>query len=70
MRLNRAGQSRSKSGHLHADHFLFSVDGTVNAVIGSVKAPKELEIWDDLQRSKVAKVPKEDIRAQNLAGRG
>ncbi|MBB6424524.1 AMP-binding protein [Sphingopyxis sp. JAI128] len=39
----------------------------VKATIGSVKAPKELEIWDDLPRSKVGKVLKKDIRAAKLA---
>jgi fatty-acyl-CoA synthase len=38
----------------------------VKAEIGSVKAPKELEIWDDLPRSKVGKVLKKDIRARKL----
>jgi acyl-CoA synthetase (AMP-forming)/AMP-acid ligase II len=40
---------------------------SVKAAIGSVKAPKSLEIWDDLPRSKVGKVLKKDIRAQKLA---
>jgi acyl-CoA synthetase (AMP-forming)/AMP-acid ligase II len=31
--------------------------------IGSVKAPKEIEIWDDLPRSKVGKILKNDVRA-------
>ncbi len=31
--------------------------------IGSVKAPKQVEVWDDLPRSKVGKVLKSDIRA-------
>jgi len=39
----------------------------VKAEIGSVKTPKELEIWDDLPRSKVGKVLKKDIRASKLA---
>ena len=34
--------------------------------IGSVKTPKELEIWDDLPRSKVGKVLKREIRAGKL----
>ena len=42
----------------------------VKAAIGSVKAPKELEIWDDLPRSKVGKVLKKDIRAGKLASLG
>ncbi len=39
----------------------------VKSVIGSVKAPKALEIWADLPRSKVGKVLKKDIRAQKMA---
>lgn len=37
------------------------------ARIGSVKAPKQVEIWPDLPRSKVGKVLKKDIRATVLA---
>ena len=36
----------------------------VKARIGSVKAPKQVEIWSDLPRSKVGKVLKTDIKAQ------
>ncbi len=32
--------------------------------IGSVKAPKEVHVWDDLPRSKVGKVLKTEIKAQ------
>ncbi len=32
--------------------------------IGSVKTPKQIEIWDDLPRSKVGKVLKSDLRAR------
>ncbi len=39
----------------------------VKARIGSVKAPKLVEIWPDLPRSKVGKVMKKDIRATMLA---
>jgi fatty-acyl-CoA synthase len=35
--------------------------------IGSVKAPKQVELWPDLPRSKVGKVLKADIRASLLA---
>ena len=35
--------------------------------IGSVKAPKQVEVWPDLPRSKVGKVLKADIRASLLA---
>jgi flagellar basal-body rod protein FlgB len=30
--------------------------------IGSVKAPKQVEVWDDLPRSKVGKVLKTEVR--------
>ena len=30
--------------------------------VGGVKAPKQIEVWDDLPRSKVGKVLKRDIR--------
>ncbi len=36
----------------------------VKAKIGSVKAPKQIDIWPDLPRSKVGKVLKKDIRAE------
>ena len=38
--------------------------------IGSVKAPKQVDIWPDLPRSKVGKVLKKEIRARLLAGQG
>lgn len=34
----------------------------VKARLGSVKAPKQIEVWDDLPRSKVGKVLKTDIK--------
>jgi fatty-acyl-CoA synthase len=34
----------------------------VKARLGSVKAPKQIEVWDDLPRSKVGKVLKKDIK--------
>jgi fatty-acyl-CoA synthase len=34
--------------------------------LGSVKAPKQVEVWADLPRSKVGKVLKADIRSQLL----
>jgi fatty-acyl-CoA synthase len=37
---------------------------SVKQQIGSVKAPKQIEFWPDLPRSKVGKVLKKDIRAQ------
>ena len=39
----------------------------VKARLGSVKAPKQVEIWSDLPRSKVGKVLKTEIRADLLA---
>ena len=36
----------------------------VKGQIGSVKTPKQIEVWDDLPRSKVGKVLKPDIRAR------
>jgi len=42
------------------------IQAFVKARIGSVKAPKQVEIWADLPRSKVGKVMKKDIRAALL----
>ena len=36
----------------------------VKGRIGSVKTPKQVEVWPDLPRSKVGKVLKTDIKAQ------
>jgi acyl-coenzyme A synthetase/AMP-(fatty) acid ligase len=38
----------------------------VKARVGSVKAPKQGEIWPDLPRSKVGKVLKNDIETRLL----
>ncbi|MGY4745687.1 AMP-binding enzyme [Streptomyces sp. ATMOS53] len=38
----------------------------VKARIGSVKAPKQVEVWPDLPRSKVGKVLKNEVRSQLL----
>jgi len=43
------------------------IQAFVKARIGSVKAPKLVEIWPELPRSKVGKVLKKDVRAQLLA---
>jgi len=45
------------------------IQAFVKARIGSVKAPKLVEIWPDLPRSKVGKVMKKDIRAEMLKRR-
>jgi len=41
--------------------------GFVKERIGSVKTPKQIEVWADLPRSKVGKVLKSEIRAALLA---
>jgi len=38
--------------------------GYVKERLGSVKAPKQIEVWPDLPRSKVGKVLKVDVKAQ------
>ncbi len=40
----------------------------VKEQIGSVKAPKQIEVWEDLPRSKVGKVLKTDIKARLREG--
>jgi fatty-acyl-CoA synthase len=40
------------------------VRGYVRERLGSVKAPKQVEVWPDLPRSKVGKVLKVDVKAQ------
>jgi fatty-acyl-CoA synthase len=35
----------------------------VKARIGSVKAPKQIDVWPDLPRSKVGKVLKSEVKA-------
>jgi len=42
----------------------------VKARIGSVKTPKQIEIWPDLPRSKVGKVLKTEIKSALRAGQG
>ena len=44
-----------------------AVSAFVKQRVGSVKAPKQIEVWDDLPRSKVGKVLKSEIRAKMLA---
>ena len=43
------------------------VQAFVKARIGSVKTPKQVEVWPDLPRSKVGKVLKAEIKATLLA---
>ncbi|MGV7214910.1 AMP-binding protein [Bradyrhizobium sp. UFLA05-112] len=47
-----------------------AVTAFVKARIGSVKTPKQIEVWSDLPRSKVGKVLKADVRARLLQGPG
>jgi acyl-CoA synthetase (AMP-forming)/AMP-acid ligase II len=42
------------------------VQAFVKGRIGSVKAPKQVEVWADLPRSKIGKVLKPDVRARML----
>jgi fatty-acyl-CoA synthase len=44
-----------------------TVSAFVKQRVGSVKTPKQIEVWDDLPRSKVGKVLKSEIRARMLA---
>ncbi len=46
--------------------FAHDIQAFVKARIGSVKAPKQVEVWPDLPRSKVGKVMKKDVRATLL----
>ena len=46
-----------------------AVKAFVKERIGSVKTPKQIEIWPDLPRSKVGKILKNEIRAQLLGTR-
>jgi acyl-CoA synthetase (AMP-forming)/AMP-acid ligase II len=43
-----------------------AVQAFVKERIGSVKAPKQVEVWPDLPRSKIGKVLKPEIRARLL----
>jgi len=44
------------------------IEAFVKARLGSVKAPKQVEVWADLPRSKVGKVLKRDLRNTLIAG--
>ena len=63
------GEKVSAVVQLHAGCTAKSDDlmAFVKMSIGSVKAPKQVEIWSELPRSKVGKVLKGDIRAQLTA---
>ncbi|WP_151481725.1 acyl-CoA synthetase [Streptomyces albicerus] len=53
---------------LHPDQSVTDDDvrAFVKARIGSVKAPKQVEVWPDLPRSKVGKVLKNEVRSRLL----
>jgi len=57
---------------LRPGHSLSSADLAtfVKARLGSVKAPKQVEIWSDLPRSKVGKVLKGEIKNQLVRSAG
>ncbi len=46
------------------------IEAFVKARLGSVKAPKQVEVWADLPRSRVGKVLKRDLRNTLIAGGG
>jgi fatty-acyl-CoA synthase len=47
-----------------------AVTALVKSRIGSVKAPKQIEVWSDLPRSKVGKVLKAEVRARLAEDQG
>jgi acyl-CoA synthetase (AMP-forming)/AMP-acid ligase II len=53
---------------LHAGRMIdpAEIQAFVKARIGSVKAPKQVEVWPELPRSKIGKVMKKDVRAELL----
>jgi acyl-CoA synthetase (AMP-forming)/AMP-acid ligase II len=57
---------------LHAGRSVSSAElrAFVRERVGSVKAPKQVEVWADLPRSKVGKVLKKDVREKLLALEG
>jgi fatty-acyl-CoA synthase len=47
-----------------------TVTALVKSRIGSVKTPKQIEVWSDLPRSKVGKVLKAEVRARLTQDQG
>jgi acyl-coenzyme A synthetase/AMP-(fatty) acid ligase len=47
-----------------------AVTTLVKSRIGSVKTPKQIEVWSDLPRSKVGKVLKAEVRARLTQDQG
>jgi fatty-acyl-CoA synthase len=58
------GERVTAAVQLRPDHTVTSAEliAFVKAKIGSVKTPKHIEIWDDLPRSKVGKILKNEVR--------
>jgi acyl-CoA synthetase (AMP-forming)/AMP-acid ligase II len=65
----RWGERVTAIVQLHPGHDveLDDIARFVRARLGGVKAPKQLEIWPDLPRSKVGKILKADIKRTLLA---
>jgi acyl-CoA synthetase (AMP-forming)/AMP-acid ligase II len=49
-----------------ADVTVSDIRAFVKARIGGVKAPKQVEVWPDLPRSKVGKVLKNEVKSRLL----
>ena len=60
----RSGVARCPPAAVTAD----DVRAFVRDRLGSVKAPKQVEVWPDLPRSKVGKVLKADIKSRLRPG--
>ena len=65
-RLGRAGGRRRAAGARRRSPEPDEVRAFVKARLGSVKAPKQVEVWADLPRSTVGKVLKPEIRGRLL----
>ncbi|MGF6886656.1 fatty-acyl-CoA synthase [Nocardia sp. GAS34] len=65
------GERVTAAVELRAGHEIASADiiAFVKERIGSVKAPKDIEIWSELPRSKVGKILKKEVRATMLEAR-
>jgi len=51
---------------LHPGHEVTAeeIKSFVKARVGSVKTPKQVEVWDDLPRSRVGKVLKTEVKSR------
>jgi len=67
-RAEAAGERVVAVLQLHAGRMIdpAEIQAFVKARIGSVKAPKQVEVWPELPRSKIGKVMKKDVRAELL----